>query len=507
MSRFESNRQAGRMAAIGGMGVLGALLVLIGIPIFLFTVCMVDVPSRHMAVFVHKPVKISPTTKRSAPSPEYKGVQRQVMAEGWGFYNPWTWDWIIVPQPDVEPGKVGVRIRLYGDNLGPGEIIARTDSQKGIIPEVLKPGRHLINAYVVDRSGGKSAADIPQRGSFAEHIEIWDLVDVPAGFVGVVTNLTGPMPQKPNEILAGKGERGVQAETYGPGQREVNPYVERVDLVDCRSQRFNLSEDDDMGFPSKDGFWVMLDGVIEFRIKPEDAPRVLVVYNEIDNDQHNSATIDKEIVNKIILPNARSFCRLKGSDHSGKDFITGDTRSQFQKEFQTAMEEACESQGIEIIQALITKIIPPEQFADPVRKRQIAVQEELRFHREIKQQTSEQQLAIEKEMVTRKQAIVAAGQEVIILTTEAKQKQQVAIIDANQRFKVAEFDLKAAKDMAEATMSRGKADAQVVEFQNAAEAAGWKQSIQAFNGRGDEFARGVMLKKLARIPANDDQHG
>jgi len=67
---------------------------------------------------------------------------------------------------------------------------------------------------------------------------------------------------------------------YDAGTYYLNPYRYRVNLVDCRSQRFNLAEDSEMGFASKDGFWVSLDGIIEFRVKPERAAEVFVVYNE-----------------------------------------------------------------------------------------------------------------------------------------------------------------------------------------------------------------------------------
>ena len=121
------------------------------------------------------------------------------------------------------------------------------------------------------------------------------------------------------------------------------------------------------------------------------------------NDTANGETIDEEIVNKIILPNARSFCRLRGSSHSGREFIQGDTRAQFQKDFQEALAKTCDSQEIEVIQALITKIRPPEKIAEPVRARQIALQTEQQYGREIEQQVSEQELAVEQELVKQKQ--------------------------------------------------------------------------------------------------------
>lgn len=63
--------------------------------------------------------------------------------------------------------------------------------------------------------------------------------------------------------------------------------------------------------------------------------------------------------------------------------------------------------------------------------------------------------------------------------------------------KVAEFELLAAKDQAEAISARGKAAAEVIAFENEAEAAGWKKTVEAYDGSGDEFARWVMLKKRA----------
>ena len=84
-------------------------------------------------------------------------------------------------------------------------------------------------------------------------------VTIPAGYKGVVTNPSGPMPVDPNQLLVEDGFRSVQKSTLDEGTYYMNPYTYRIELIDCRSQRFNLSEGFDMGFPSKDGFWVSLD--------------------------------------------------------------------------------------------------------------------------------------------------------------------------------------------------------------------------------------------------------
>jgi regulator of protease activity HflC (stomatin/prohibitin superfamily) len=446
-----------------------------------------------MAVMTRKTGKDLTNADEVAPDASYKGLQKEVLAEGRHFRNPWTWGWEVVPQIEIPQGKVGVRIRLYGDDPPGGEIIAWKENEKGIVPGVLRPGRYALNAILAGQNR--------ERDNYAEIIELHDPVTVPAGFRGVVTNLAGTMPNDPNTIVlaaSDAGKRGVEAETLKAETypEKSNPYITRVELVDCRSQRFNLSSDGDMGFPSKDGFWVVLDGIIEFRVMPEKASEVYVVYNETNNDS-NGTRIDEEVIKKVVLPNARSFCRLRGSDHSGREFISGDTRTKFQEDFQKELERNCESQGIEIIQALITKISPPQQIAQPVRDRQIAIEKRKQFGRQLLQQESEKQLAIETEMNQRKQALVGAQQQVIKVTTEAQQMQQTTIIDASKRLRVAELELQAATDQAAATLARGTAEAQVIEFQNEAEAAGWKTAVAAFGGNGDEYARWTMLKKLA----------
>ena len=469
--------------------VLLGISGLIVLPIFVYFKCRIEVPSRHMAVLIKKTGKDLTNDMEMAPDESFKGVQPNVLAEGRHYRNPWHWRWEVVPQVEIPENKLGVRIRLSGDELPYGHLIATEPSQKGIIPQPLVPGRYPINANV---EGSPRATD-----SYVEMIELHDPIVVPAGFKGVVTDLSGPMPQDPNVLLVEPNFRGVQDETVTPGTHYVNPYVKRIDLVDCRSKRFDLNTGGEMGFPSKDGFWVTLDGTIEFRVMPERAAHVFVTYNDSVDDENGRASVEQEIINKVILPNARSFCRLRGSDHYGKEFISGDTRTKFQQDFQDELAKTCESQGIEIIQALITRIHPPQKIAQPVRERQLAAQQQTQFEKQIVQQESEKQLAIETALIKQKQAIVEAERSVVKTVTEAKREQEVALIQAQQQLKVAELNLEASEDVAAAVKARGEAAAKVIQFKNAAEAAGWKRAVAAFSNDGDAFARWVMLKKIA----------
>ena len=493
-----SGHNARRLLKAGGIGaaILVGLAGLIGLALWAFVFCRIEVPSRKIAVLTKKTGGELTNEMEIVPEAEFgnfKGIQEKILAEGRYFYNPWKWDWDIVDQVEVPENRLGVRIRLYGENLGYGNLIADDTTQKGIFAEVLRPGRYPLNAITYE------AGTIPKpyRNNYIELVELHKPIVIPAGFKGVVTMLSAPMADDPNQLIVEDGSRGVQKQTLDPGVYYINPYVKRVSLVDCRSQRFNLSTGGEMGFPSRDGFWVKLDGRIEFRVDPERAAEVFVTYNDSGNDQNNNAVVEEEIISKIILPNARSFCRLRGSDNSGRDFILGEKRLEFQKDFQRTLEATCQSQGIEIIQALITRISPPQQIASPVRQRQIAAQEAQQYVKQIEQQLSEQQLKIEQEMVKRKQVLVAVDQEVVKVTTEAKRAQEVAVIEAQQRLKVAEVELMAAEDQAGAITARGEAAAEVIKFQNDAEAAGWRKSVEAYDGDGDQYARWVMLKKMA----------
>ena len=95
----------------------------------------------------------------------------------------------------------------------------------------------------------------------------------------------------------------------------------------------------------------------------------------------------------------------------------------------------------------------------------------------------------------------------VVVTTEAKKKQEVALIDANKRLAVAEQKLLAAKDLAAAIMAKGKADADVVRFANQAEAAGWQKVDRGLQRQRQRVRPLDALQEAgAGLPQHDDQH-
>ena len=471
-----SNRRAGMTAGI----VASVGFFVVAFSWMTYTMFRIDVGADEFAVLIHKTGLDLKNSDEVASSEKYKGVQKQILTTGRYFYNPYDWTWQINKLTEIKTGKLGVKVSLTGEDLPYGEFLAQMVSEdeaktKGIVPEVLKPGRYAINPYLYKVEDSHEP------------------VTIPAGFKGVVTNLAGPFPKQPNELLVKEGERGVQERTFDPGTYFVNPYVTRISKVDCRSQRFNLAEKKDMGFPSKDGFWVTLDGRIEFRVNPDKAAEVFVTYNE----DLNGDLIDEELVRKVILPNARSICRLEGSSKLGREFIEGETRMAFEKKFEASMRNACDKLGIEIVQAVITSIYPPTQIATPIKLRETARLDEKKFKQQILQQIEEKNTAEQTELVKRGPALVSVKTEIIKLTTEALREQEIAKAKAEQELEVAKLKLEAAKDEAAAMIAKGEGEAEIIQFDNAAEAAGWKNSVEAFGKNGAQYAQYVLFQKLS----------
>ena len=488
----------GAILRLSPVAILLLVFFLCGFAWFAYTNCRINVPARHIAVLTRKTGEDITNADEVAPDAQHKGLQLEVLSEGRCFKNPYTWDWTIYPMVEIPEDKMGVRIRLYGDDLPYGQFITTDEKHKGIIEEVLKPGRYPYNAMIIDRvTKQEVGGNRRNKSDYVEVIELWDPKVIPAGYKGIVTNLAGEKPSDPNQLLVDAGCRGPQEKTLDPKTYYLNPYLYRINSIDTRSQRFNLADGADMTFPSKDGFPISLDGIIEFRVIPETASLTYVTYNDVKNDGDGSSDISQEIINKVIMPNARAFCRLRGSNTSAREFIGGETRTAFQTEFQSAITKTCKQQGIEIVQALITKIKPPQAIAEPLRDREVSAQQLKQYTQQILQQQQEAKLATEKALIDQRRAVIGADREVIEAVTLAEQEQQVELEQANRDKAVAEQKLEAAKDEAEAILARATAKAAVIGYQNEAEAAGWRKAVEALGSDGESFARYVLYQKLA----------
>ncbi|RME74122.1 MAG: hypothetical protein D6785_16215, partial [Planctomycetota bacterium] len=362
-----------------------------------------------------------------------------------------------------------------------------------------------------------------------------DAVTVPPGHRGVVWNIAGKIPKKTHSFLVEDGERGVVSHTLEAGTYYFNPFMKRVIPVNMRSHRFDTQKTDPIRFPSKDGFEITMDVVIEWAIDPNRLAEVYVKYVDLRGKAHqglkevlrkssssqskrkgllgyfskssqtkssitvptpSSPNVIACIVEKIILPNVRSFTRLEGSNYPAIDFIRGERRIAFQNKFGQELVKNCGREGILIRSALIRNVSPPDEIAKPIREREIAIRNAEKYKKQMEREKQEKNLAMEKKLEERQTLVTQAMASQDVARVNAEKKMAVALTLAKQELEVAKKQYEAAKDQAEAQITEGRAKAYVIYQKNKAEAAGLREAASSFGG-GQEYVLYLFNKKIA----------
>lgn len=448
--------------------------------------CRIEPGPDEIAIVIHKTGRNLPPDKIIATQPDEKGIQLEVLPEGRYFKNPYAWGWQIGKTTDIPAGKLGVMTRLFGKELPPGQIIANGDS-KGIVAEVLRPGKYRINP-------------------FAYHVEMFDAITIRPGCGGVVTSLVGDdvlnsslPPETRNKFLVRKGMKGVLPNVLDPGTYYLNPYMFTIAEVNLQSQRFEMSGDDAITFLTMDGFTVHVEGTIEYALIPDKASRLTHQVGDMD-----------DIIKKIIMPLARGFSRIEGSKNPAKNYITGDTRQKFQDSLETHLKTRCLDWGVAVRSVLVRNISPPEDIASVIREREVAVQNAKKFEQQIEQAKSQAELTRQETLAQQNKEKVAADTERIRAVINAQQDQSVQITAAQQELEVAKLENQAADSQVAAILSKAEADKNVIALGNQAAAGVIATQISAF-GNGLNFARYQLYKKLAprigTVLTSDDENG
>lgn len=397
---------------------------------------------------------------------KYKGIRYEVLPEGRYFPDPYRYKRIKRSATVIGQNEMGVLIRKYGKPLPFPKTVATDPDERGPVEDILRPGRYNVN-------------------TLAYEVQRFPAIQIPEGHVGVVTLLSGREPQVRNTYTVAPGERGVQRETLPPGLEYYNPYLRHIEIVDVRSNKYDMLDHDSIQFPSNDSFTITIEGTIEWAIRPDHVAEVTVAYGD-----------QRDILDKIILPNARSISRIQGSKLQAREFISGKSRTAFQERFHSELREECWKQGIDIKAALVRDILPPAEIADPISRREQADQEIQRSTNQMAEARAEAQLVEQKEMQEQNRAIGDARREVVTVTKEAEQRKVVAVTQASRELEVAKLNLESARKQASAIRSRGEAEANVVLYEYQARAEPLRQSVAAF-GDGTTYAQQFFLRKLA----------
>ncbi len=488
-----SGRTPFRPAGVSPLGgIVGlVLLTLVAVLGFFWFVVRVEVPSNSLLVLIHKTGDVLPaglsdefgdqvilypelvkavSTKTGWSEDDvrtgYKGIRFEVLTEGRHWYNPFSYERQVVPTTLIKQNEVGVLIRKYGRPLPFPKTVATLPDERGPVGDVLMPGRHNINPL-------------------AYEVLKFPAITIPEGHAGVVTLLSGKDPAKKNSYVVEPGEKGVQRETLPPGLEYINPYLKQIDIVDVRSQKCDMVGDDAIHFPSSDSFTITIEGTIEWAIRPDHVAEVTVAYGD-----------QRDVLDKIILPNVRSLARIQGSKLQTREFISGKTRIVFQDKLLTELKTECWKQGIDIRSALVRDIKPPAEIASLISQREQADQEIERYTNQIEEAKSEARLVEQQELQPQNNAIGEVRTQIVTLTKEAEQRKNVAITRANREFAVAKLTLEAAEKEGAAIRSRGEAEARVVLFGYQARAEPLGSAVNAF-GDGTTYAQQFFYQKVA----------
>ena len=447
------------------------ILVLVALPLWVWNTWRIEPGSGQIAVLIHKTGSDLPAGQILAVSPDQKGIFLEVLPEGRYFRNPYSWDWEIAPITDIPAGKLGVPTRLYGAEQASGSIIADADS-RGIVRDVLRPGKYRINPY-------------------AYSVKLFDAISIRPGYAGVVTSLTGTdvltgdsAAVERNTFLVSDGYKGVRAAVLDSGTYYLNPYIFNVVEVNLQSQRFEMSGDDAISFLTVDGFTITVEGTIEYALA---ADKVALLTHQVGDME--------DILKKIILPRARGFSRIEGSKNPAKNYIMGDTRQRFQDNLQDHLEHLCAPWGVAIKSVLIRNITPPDQIASVIRDRELAVQTVRKYEQQIEQAKSKAELTKQEMLAQQNKEKVEADTVRIRALIQARQDQAVRSTAANRELEVAKLERDAATAQAEAILLQAEAEQQVIRMKNEAEAEVISGRVQAF-GSGMKLARHRFLEQL-----------
>lgn len=497
------------------MGIVGgALMLLAALLGYVWFFCRIYVPPEQMAVLIRKTGQPQASGQKIAEAGQ-KGIQRDTLGPGRYFINPWITefelhDLIEVPAGDpktwrevYETGnpeyqipritgswpKVGVVTSLVGKGTEMAERVVEPGFQ-GIMRQVLTPGTYRLNPY-------------------AYKVELVDAVVVPLGCVGVVTSQLGEMPgtetvvetaigpdgtpvageRRTVQKLAEPGQRGVLRGILQPGIYYLNPYVEKVDIVQIGYNQLSHVVEEELqeqiAFPSSDGFTVQVDVTVVWGRHPEFTAEMFARMGSVAR------------IREIILSQIRSVCRNIGSEYSSTDFIRGETREKYQLAVTESLQRVAREKDIEILIALIQSIevrggtdtIADGQHLDlrsTIQRGYIAREQDLTKQKQRETAEKRAELAMAKAQIEIAREQVTADTRRKVAEILAEGDKQGEEISAQRDLDVARIERQIALLDAEQTRVLGAARAGVDELRNQAEADGRRMLIEAF-GSGRAF--------------------
>ena len=498
-------------------GITGCIVIIL-FAYFIWTwgFCRFYVGADQMAIVTSKDGRELPSGQILS-DPGQKGILREPLGEGRHFLNPIANDWKIVPVVIIPAGKVGIVTAKDGKSLPPGEFLADED-QKGIWKNVLGPGKYRLNPEGYD-------------------VTLADAVNIPIGYVGVVTSLSGK--KAPDGQFAGPGEKGVRKDILQPGLYYINPNAYKIDVLEIGLSQVALTGREGGQVVTKNKAEVQnaaMDqlasnvlakqlerrkdymGLRQQAAAPADnkapagkalkaqAPQSVSSFGlqqfvefpsrdgfEIHLDMSVEFELEPDkiseillkygdlpaVVDKIIMPQIQSVSRLKGSSYRAQDFIVGEAREKFQNELRETLFTVLQKKDIKVHNSLIRHVDVPEQILLPIQQSSLATEQNLTNIALQATARKQAELNTEESLIEQRRQQVMQETEKIVAEIKAQQEKSVAEIQAGTNLLVARTAQETAGVRASVTRISGQADAQVITMVEGEKSNGFKLQLGA----------------------------
>lgn len=450
--------------------------------------CMIYVPEGHSLLLRYKGPLLSAgvdAQDNQLAKEGETGILEQMRGPGRHFYNPIYYERNIVPDTVIYPGEIGVVTSKAGKPLPKGEFLVEGDldgpnraEYRGILRKVFGPGRYRANPYAYEFKTRKKEVV-----TVGEQIKTSGWVDIPTGYVGVVTMQTGN--------AATGAVSGIQDRVLQPGLYPINPREQQIDVlnvgyreasiqVEKQTDERGATKFDEQGeplahaetginFPSNDGFDIQLDFSAIWGVMPKDAPQIVRTFGNI------SAVQDK-----VIEPQSESICRNNGSKVGAVELLVGETREQFQTAVSTEFQEVLLDKHITLLYGLIRHIYIPQDVREPIQKGYVA--DELKLTRDAETQTAR----IEANLREAEQTVELEAERVVVDTDRlranelAEGEKEAKEIEAATKQLIAVIDRETAELNAQKTVLLGRATAGAKQMTHEAEADKFRLAVEAF---------------------------
>jgi regulator of protease activity HflC (stomatin/prohibitin superfamily) len=451
--------------------IAAAIATLVVVLIVLWKMFFVYVPPGKVLVVVAKTGADLPPNQVLAHKGQ-KGVQEEVLGEGYHFVWPILYTTELRELTVVPPGQVGIVTALGGDKPKDGGVLAKYDNEQGIRQQVLMPGAYRLNPY-------GSKVDMAVRH------------EVRPGYVGVKRRLLGK--DSSGRFALKADEKGILRDVLQPGLYYVNTKeYEIIDKCEVGVYQTTYSEKHHpkggkgaIVCRSRDGFSLSVDCTIEWEVLPANWPELVADYGTFDNIERNVINVQVE----QILPN-------RALNFGAEDFLDGSKREAFQNDFKNTLEKTCREKHVEVRSAFVRNISIPEEFLEQKRKLHLSLetQETNKARKETAQSVADverQKKEIDQQVAQTKAETAAMVTEVERQTTNLKELTKAEIDKTRTEYKAKIDALDALKNR-----ELGVADATVKELKETATNSIHKMRMDVFENNGDAYLRYAMADMI-----------